>query len=516
MLAVAIVVAIIALAVVLESRRPKFRPHLTHVRGATLITQAEANLRAAAKGHGPYAPPPGFRGFAFGGLWLPFHFAVTGLVWIGAIRSGKTLTFLPFINSVLELVGLRGSAARALIYDPKRSFGRFIDAVLPPHVPVYRLNFLDRRSVWWDLAADFRTPSELIQLAAALVPIDAKEVQKYFREAAQALVAAVLLGLTGVPWTLRDLCLICRNRRRMAHFLARTPEGKDAVDQFLRARSATEVLATLGACLNRLQVAAACWDRAAAAFSVTRFADEEAVLTLEMVDSSSEVQNQLYRLLVRRLSDEILLRDDPRAPTVLCFDELVSLPVDLTPLTTKGRSAGAVVAATVMSVPALEDALGGPLKASGLLDTLLTQAYLRVDADKTAEHCSKQIGEEEVREITLGVSNPTAAPGVPRVINEHQTVKMRRLVTADEIKTLPAADYAGGTVTGYFKLPEVGTYRGDVRFRDQFPPARPNPAVAEYDPRPGDEQRLRPFAAADLARLGVPDTPPTRALFGVA
>lgn len=509
----------VGLAILHEIFRPRGRPHLTHRRGAKLLTKEEADTAATAKGNGPFAPPVGFRGLAFGGLWLPFTFAFTGFLWIGAIGVGKTLLFVQFLRSVLELVAERGSQARLFVYDPKRSFGRLVCAALPPHVPVYRLNFLDRRSVWWDLARDFRTPAELHQLASFLIPADKNEIQKYFRDAARALVFAVLLGLSvAAPqsFVLRDVCLICRDKKRMKHFLSLTPEGKDAASTYLDATSAPDVVATLGSCLDKLQIVAACWQHSKTPFSITQFMDEEAVLLLELVDSSSEVQKLLYHLAFRRYSDEVLFRDDPRSLSGALFDELPSLgEIDLTPLTTKGRSAGAVVAASAMSLPALEESLGGPQKAKALLDTLRTRAFLTIDSDETAEYCSKQIGDEEVDEITWPVTDPRGKSQNGRQVNESHAVKPRRLVTADEIKTLPATDFAGGTVAGFFRLPEIGTYRADVRFRDGFPPLAIDPAIPEYDPRPGGEMRLAPFTAADLKRLNIPDNKLTRKVFGV-
>lgn len=512
--------ACVGLGILLEILKPRRRPHLTHRRGAKLLTMEEARAAVAAKGTGPYSPPVGSRGLAFGGLWLDYSsFAFTGFLWIGAVGAGKTLLFVQYVRSLLELVSYRGSHARLFLYDPKRSFGRLVCAALPPHVPVYRLNFLDRRSVWWDLAKDFRTPAELHQLANFLIPSEKNEVQRYFRDAARTLVYAVLLGLSAAApqhFTLRDVCIICRDRKRMKHFLSLTPEGKDAASTYLDAKSAPDVVATLGSCLDKLQIVAGCWQHAHTPFSITQFMDEEAILLMELVDSSSEVQKLLYHLAFRRYSDEILFRDDARSLSGALFDELPSLgEIDLTPLTTKGRSAGAVVAASAMSLPALEQSLGGAQKAKALLDTFRTRAFLTVDSDETAEYCSKQIGDEEVDEITWPVTDTNGKSPGGRQVNESHAVKPRRLVTADEIKTLPATDFIGGTVAGYFRLPGIGTYRADVRFRDGFPPLTLDPAIPEYDPRSGDEMRLAPFTAADLKRLNIPDSKITRKSFGV-
>lgn len=511
---------IAGLLALIDLFRRKWLPELTHRRGAKLITPEEAAVRVAEVAHGPYVPPPGFPGLLFGGLFLPFQsFAYTGFVWFGAVGSGKTLTFVQLVRSVLDLIARPGSRARLCLYDPKREFSKLVLASLPAHVPVYRLNFLDRRSVWWDLAKDFRTPAELHQLAAFIVRIvNRNELQPYFTQSGQAIVYAVLLAVEiAAPgeWTLVDVIAVLGSRKRTKYFLSLTPEGRAAKALYLKARSGRDVLATIASHVDKLKIIAACNRHSAIPFSIRRFMDEQAVVLLELVDSASELQKGFYQLFVRKVSDEILVRVRSDCPTVLALDELVSLgEVDLLPLTTKGRASGAVVAATVMSLPALEESLGSPGKAKALLDNLQTQAVLKLDGP-TAEHCSKLIGDEEVDEVTISVANRQGDSG-QRTVTEQQRITSRRLVTPDEIKTLPSPDYAGGTVAGYFRLKDVGTFRADVRFREGFPPLRSGPAIPDFDPRSAAQMRLPDgFTRADLARLAIPDSEENRGLFGV-
>lgn len=414
---VLVVLGLVALVILLESLRPRGRPELTHRRGARLVSKEAAAETVGTFGHGPYTPPAGFPGFLFGGLFLPFHFAFTGFVWFGSVGSGKTLTFVPFLRSVLDLVGRPGSRARLCLYDPKREFSSLV-ASLPSNVPVYRLNFLDRRSVWWDWAADFCTPDKLYQLAHFIVRVAKNELQPYFAQAGQAVLYAFLLALSVLApgaWRQSDLPIILASIDRLRFFLKRVPEGRAALAMYLAAESGRDVLATIASAIDRLRVVAACDRHARTPFSIRRFLDEQAVLLLELVDSASELQKAYYQLAVRMLSDGLLDRVRPDWPTALGFDELVSLgEIDLVPLTTKGRASGAVVAATVMSLPALEESLGGPNKAKALLDNLQSQAILKLDSGPTAEHCSQLIGEEEVSEITHSVSNPRMRGDHPR------------------------------------------------------------------------------------------------------
>jgi hypothetical protein len=479
-----------------------------HRRGGKLLTQREAGRLAATRGHGRFVPSAGFLGLSFGGLKLPLEFFWTGILFIGAIGVGKTTLFMLLIRDIVRLVN-RGAGARLVLLDPKREFLGPVLASAEAFVRVIVLNPFDRRATAWNMAGTFRTFAQAVQFAAALIP-DSKEPQKFFIFAARSVLAQLvwtLIQQAPGAWTLGDVLYIARSRKRLTRYLARTPEGKDIVEKYLKARSGRDVIASLASYLDPLIPVAAAMSRATSSVSVREILDTDCVVIFSLDDGYSETLKPLAALFARALSDEILLRNDPTKPTFILVDELVSWGhLDLTALTGKGRSAGAAVVATVQELAALE-AVHGETKARALLGTLLTQAHLRVSSDKTAKFCAAEIGDREVEETE---SSYPGGGGPPTLSKRVQT---RGLVLPDELKSLPAPDWKAGRVSGYFRLADLGTYRADVNFRDE-PEPPPSPAP-EYDRRPREDETLRRYDRHDLVRLGLPVTPLWLSLFQV-
>lgn len=507
-LGIAVVGAMFALGVLLEILfRTDTRP--VHRRGGKLITPKEALGLVARRGHGRFVPPAGFLGLSFGGLKLPLEFFWTGVLFIGAIGSGKTTLFKLLIRDIVRLVNIR-SKIRLILFDPKREFLRSVLAYAKPFVRVIILNPFDRRATAWNLAGTFRTFAQAVQCSAALVPDAKNETQKFFLFAARSVLAQLIWTLIQQApgaWTLGDVLYIARSRKRLIRYLKRTPEGKDIVEKYLKARSGKDVIASLGSYLDPLIPVAAAMSRATNSVSVQEILDTDCVVIFSLDDAYSETLRPLASLFARALSDEILLRNDPAKPTFILIDEYVSWGhLDLTALTGKGRSAGAGVAATAFDVSALK-AVIGDAKAEAFLGTLLTQAHLRVSSDKTAKVSAAEIGEHEV------VETDPSYPGGGGPPTLSKRVQTRPLVTADELKSLPAPDWKAGRVSGYFRLAELGTYRADVNFRDE--PEPPASTAPEYDRRPPEHETLPRYDKTSLVRLGLPVTPYWLSLFQV-
>ncbi|MBX9579350.1 MAG: type IV secretion system DNA-binding domain-containing protein [Gemmataceae bacterium] len=506
---------------VLEWLFVRRRPESVFRRGAKLLSVAEAARRAARCPAGRFPPPPGFTGLAFGGLRLLLEYAWTGIIILGETGSGKSTLVLQYIDSVLDLITRlsrtgRGTEVRAVLFDAKRDLTGHILGRLPPGVPVYIVLPFDARSARWRVAEDICTPAEAEQLAAVLIPEGkAGDNQPFWRLASIDTVTVVVVGLIRAApgrWTLKDVKHICRSRRRLKWFLRQWPDTWDVAAQYLNNRSAREVVATIGVYLGRYGAVLGCWDRAEMSFSIREFLDSGGVLVLGLDDSVAEALKPLYALMARRLSDLILARNDPTRPTFIVKDEAALFgKIDLLPLALKGRSAGASILLTTQDVQSLE-VVHGEKEARTLIGSLLTRGLLRVTSEASCRFSSDAIGEEEVYQYTTNVAE--GGPG--RTVTRSEAVVRRPVVLPDQIKSLPRPDWAAGEVSGYFVLPDVGAYRADVRFRDDAPPPPPGPPVPDYLPRPGADQTPVPFGRHDLARLGLPDNPLTRKVFGVA
>lgn len=492
----------------------KMRSETFHRRGGKLQSFMEAIRLATERPAGLFIPPADFLGLMFGGIWLPIDFAWTGFAFLGEIGSGKTTLIVRYLQSVLALIRSR-CGARLLLFDPKREFTPLVLSHLPRHIPVFLANPFDMRSSLWSIARDITSLARCDQLCHALVQQEKGESNnRFFNDAARAVLKAVILVLmTLAPerWSLRDVILICRTRRRLIWFLGLRRETKDVENQYLRARSGRDVVATLNAILDRYSTVAGCMDRASSSFSLRDFLDNDGVVILSLDDAVAEALKPIYSLMIRVLSDLILARNDPRRPTFVVLDEFSLFGKgDLIPLAIKGRSAGASIAIAAQDVLALE-AIHGEKEARTLLGCMLSTGFLRATSDAMAKFSSGVIGEEEVDQYTISV----AQGGNGTSITRNHAIVRRSLVMADEIKSLPLPDYKAGVVSGYFNLPGVGAYRADIRFRDGAPSPPTGPPIPEYLPRPAADQVLRPFTREDVQRLNLPSDARALAALGV-
>lgn len=505
---VVVLVGLVMLAILGHTlSRADTRP--VHRRGGKLLTLDEVKRALACRPHGQFVPPANCLGIWFGGLWLTLELAWTGMLIIGEIGIGKTSVLSTTVRSILKIVKSR-CGARLFLGDPKLEFTSGVAAEIPPFVRLVILNPNDKRSTRWDLAKDFTSPAEAQQLAAALIPEDKSETQKYWPYSARAVLTRVIRNLMREApgrWTLRDVLYICQSRKLLVRYLRRTQAGARLAEKYLKAKSGRDVLASLGSHLDKYEPVVAAWDRSATAVSIREILDSECVVILGLDESISAAVNPLFTLFMKRVTDEILARNNPLRPSWVVFDELPRFgKLDLTPLTLKGRSAGAAVVATMMDLAALEVALGEK-EARSFIGSLLTHAYFRVSSDHTAEFISKEIGEHEVLE------SDTSRPEGSGQRTISTKVVNRRLVLPDEVKNLPGPNWHAGRLSGYFRLAGIGTYRADVDFRTV--PAAPRTGVPDYDRRPPEDQVLRPFDKHDLARLGLPLTPQWLSLFQV-
>ncbi len=174
----------------------------------------------------------------------------------------------------------------------------------------------------------------------------------------------------------------------------------------------------------------------------------------------------------------------------------------LSGLAVEGRSRGVCLVLGTQDVEGLR-AVYGKEKADELLGVIGHKALLRVASPDTARWASDLIGEQEVVEITPGVS--WGSGGWTQSQSE-QKVK-REAVLPSELMDLPPTDPANG-LHGYYLSPGIGCWRatlsGNYLTKTLI---APDPDTLDRVERPSEELRLRPWTEEETKVLGLSLTP---------
>ena len=104
----------------------------------------------------------------WGGLDLPWNKDAPHSVFIGSPGTGKTLLLRMLMRSVL--FDAKGKlAARALVHDPKREMYPVLRGMGVSDDDIRIVHPLEARATPWNIAADFRTREQALELAHALI-----------------------------------------------------------------------------------------------------------------------------------------------------------------------------------------------------------------------------------------------------------------------------------------------------------------------------------------------------------
>lgn len=471
-------------------------------RGRRLKRFADARRAADA------ARPDEDAGLSWGPCRLPS--AVATLHWLvcGTTGSGKTLLQRLLMQDALPRVRPR-SDARALIYDAKHD-ARSLLAGMRLACPVKILNPMDERAVAWDVARDCNTPAAAVQLAHVLIADGDSGPNAFFTKGARDILAGTFLALVlAAPdrWTLRDVVLAFTDAGTLRALLARSPHTADRLKYFEEPRTLANLLATLAAELAPFVPIAAAWDHAANAVSLEDWSRGEFVLVLGCEEAVRAPLDAINRAVFQRAVEVVLAQpDSPTRRTWVFLDEVREAGKlgGLRSLLNKGRSKGACVVLGFQAIEGLRDAYGDQA-AEEIAGECNHKALLRVESPTTAEWESKVIGEFE----QLEVKKSQGPSGGPPSLSED--LARRASVLPSEFTDLPVTNRING-LTGYFVSPVTGAFKHTIPAAELD--ARlipPDPTVPDYQPRPPEQQFLRPWDADDRARLGLPApaTPPT-------
>ncbi len=506
----------------LFGKKPPTEVSVTPLRGEGLVTPADASARADAARAKDSRHPADFPGIPFGPAHLPLSALHTHFLIQGTTGSGKTVTLERILAAVMRGPMASGPGKmRAVVFDPKGEWPSKAFAWAPPHAELVLFHPFDRRSSRWELCEDFRTRAELLQLAEMLVPEERNDANPYFRDAARAVASAVLATLAahGGAWRLGDVLYFARTRDRLRAVLGLLPETRDVAAQFLNARSAKDVVATLGACLGKFGPVAACWDRADAGVSLAAFMDRPGVLILGHDPTATAALRGVNRLVVKRLTELALARQGQDDLTLFAFDEFRQFGKSdgLLDVAIQGRSSGASLLVAFQDINGL-DATHDGKTARELLSLLQNRVFLTAGSAEAAAYAAGAFGKQEVKEVSPNTSAQTNAGASVPASTTHSAstrVTLREVVLPAETLGLPPADPAADTLTAFYQSPVTGGFRHAGPFLAPLRALPPAGRFPNFVRRPPGDQALRPRGRGDLARLGLQQTPELLAAMGL-
>ncbi len=465
-------------------------PSDTFHRGRRVLSLPEA-VRAA-KGHRPKGDP----GIPFGGVRLPSASDTVHFLIVGTTGSGKSVLLKRLMRHLLVQV-TPGSDKRAVVFDPRGEMLELITTLGLP-CPVRNLNPFAVDGVAWDIARDCTTPATALQIATALIPEERGSNNPFFVDASRhllygALLSLVLYGAKG--WTLRDVLLVMRSRKKMEYYFSRHAETKDLLQYFAEERTWANIFATIQTKLAPFEPVAALWQGAHAQVSLGEFLRTESVIVLQTDEGLRRAIDPLFRVFIQRLGELVLSLPDSRTRRVWLFlDELrLAGRLELGPLLSMGRAKGASIAIAFQDLSGLKTVYG-PDGASELLSLCSHKAVLRLEGEETSHWARRLVGDFERFES----GSPPGDPG-------SEQLQKRELLLQSEFMSHPPTGPEHG-LSGFFLSPYVGVWRAVLAWEDLVGGSAPgDTATRPRARRPDALQYLRPWTSEDLTRLGIED-----------
>ena len=323
----------------------------------------------------------------------------------GSVGSGKTQVIFPIVQQVI------GKRKKLFLVDVKGDYTSALpDALI--------LSPWDRRSSYWDIAADVRTSAQAAAFAANLIPADSGS-NKFFSTAAEMILIGCVRALqqhAGTSWTWKDLDeLLSMSAQELSVVVARSYAKAKPLLSGGGVTSAS-VLATLAAHTQTIsQLADAFGDgrdehgQPRPRLSLVAWAndDYEGAPTIIAQTGPDAALTQRYlaaavNILVPqilRLPDDV--SEEGRA-IVIVLDELAAVgKINLAPLIDKGRSKSVAVVIGCQDLVNQVAEIHGPHFAKALPSMVGTHIIGQMQAGPTCTVLAQQFGQRRVALTTL-------------------------------------------------------------------------------------------------------------------
>lgn len=434
-------------------------------------------------------------GIPWGGIDLPSDTARKHLCVVGATGSGKTTMILRLMNRVLPQIGL-GLGHRALIYDPKQEFMSHL-AGMHLSCPVVVLNPFDKRGAAWDMAKDVTGPATALEVATILIP-EEQGTNRFFPDAARDILTGVFISFIKTSpgaWTFRDVILAMETQAALREVLARTPETRPLIGQYLEAKEWLSIQATIATKMAKFRAIAAAWS-GKRMVCLRDWIRSEFILLLGNDETTRTSIDAINQVIFKLASQLILVQPESKQGfTWVILDEVREMgKLDgLSRLLTMGRSHGACCVLGFQDTAGLE-AVYGDKVASELIGQCATKAILLLASPKTAKWASEVLGEFERYEFQHSMTN---GPGGVSTTESKQLTKRETMLSSQFMTANPRDG-----LWGCYLTPSLGAYTSVLPWKElRRDLLSPNTEVANFVPIPEDNQYLVPWTEEDLRRL---------------
>ena len=350
-----------------------------------------------------------------GGLMHPLGRANLHFLIAGVPGTGKTLAIRVLMRSIFrgDLRQHLGGLDCGVIHDPKQEVYPMLRAFGCAEDQIIVLNPFDQRGHAWNLAADYTTQADTLQLARTIIPAPENHAQPFFPKAAVGVLAAVLrvyMRRNPGKWDLADVLLACMNFENLSTIFAMAP-GEPMVMMALsflqEPVTRNNVLAELCSHVMDFLPVASCWRHAARerkGVSVRDFlCSRDAIILLGANQTHRVALAAINRLFLKKLSEETLDHVDDgqwqaQNRTWLVLDEVRELGKveGLADMINKGRSRGVCAVLGFQDYPGMKRAFGEHV-AHDLTATCAHKLYLKLGVE-SADSASQAIGKAEIRE----------------------------------------------------------------------------------------------------------------------
>lgn len=391
--------------------------------------------RKAAGIHHPYT---------LAGIHFPHRLEQSHVIVSGTTGSGKTTAFRKLLTEMRQrqdtavVFDLTGAYVEAF-YDPKR------DTIL---------NSMDARCPAWSIFNDCRTYSEFTAAASALIPSDGGSGDQFWVIAARTLFIEMAMKLVEKNMmsneALADNLMTADLKTVHKHL-------KDTIADPLTAPEAVKMAESIRAVFNTNAQALRFLHDDGPAFSIKDWITREKLPGSILFITSSYTDLEMNRMLLTLWSnlaiDSLMTMKKTRSlRTWFVFDELGALhrlPAIERGLQTARNFGGAMVLGLHSFDKLIQ--VYGPENARNLSSLARTKLILAAANHETAEECSKNIGNREVRQMDEGYSYGYDNTRDASTLTARTQVEP--LVIPDDITNLPSLE-------------------GFIKFPDGFPAAR--------------------------------------------